>query len=148
MNRCKDPVEVDLHNLRLYDAEIEICAAIEEAWVNSEECLLLIHGYNNGVAIRDFIRSPGGLRKRVSRNYPEIVELEIIPCDHGTTYVIITGKKKIVQREEEQNTNNVPPPRDESEIIYDNLIIVRGGIPELGMMPHDHGSTFMVISKT
>ena len=148
MNRCKNPVEVDLHNLRLYYAEIEICAAIEEAWFCGNQCLLLIHGYNNGVAIRDFIRSPGGLKKRVSRNYPEILELEIIPSDQGTTYVIIKGKKKVVQRENEHITKNVSSPRDESEIIYDNLIIVRGEIPELGIIPHDRGSTFMVITKT
>lgn len=89
MNRCKDPIEVDLHNFRLFDAEVKICDAIEEAWICGKPCLKLIHGYNNGVAIRDFIRSPGGLRKQVVRNYSEIPELEIIPCDRGTTFVVM-----------------------------------------------------------
>ena len=147
MNRFKDPVEVDLHNLRLYHAEIEICTAIEEAIISGNECLLLIHGYNNGVAIRDFIRSPGRLRKKVKQNYPEILELEIIPCDQGSTYVIIKGEKRIVQKEEDHNTRNAPSPKKESEIIYDNLIIVRGEIPELGILAEDRGTTFMVMSK-
>ncbi len=89
MNRNNDPIEVDLHGLRLYDAEIEICNAIEEAWCNDNKCLLLIHGYNNGVAIRDFIRSEGGLRKQITRNFPEVPTLEIVPCDYGSTYVLI-----------------------------------------------------------
>jgi len=89
MSKFKDPIEVDLHNLRLFDAEVEICDAIEEAWTCEKRCLLLIHGYHNGVAIREFIRSPGGLVKRVARNYPEIPELEIIRRDNGSTYVVI-----------------------------------------------------------
>ena len=91
MSRSNDPIEVDLHNLRLFDAEIVICNAIEEAWCNDDGCLLLIHGYHNGKAIREFIRSPGGLRKKIARNYPEIPEIEIIPCDYGSTYVLIGG---------------------------------------------------------
>lgn len=89
MNKFKDPVEIDLHNLRLMDAEFEICEAIEEAWYCGKKCLLLIHGYNNGVAIRDFIRKPGRLRKRIARDYPEIPEIEIVSYDHGTTYIAI-----------------------------------------------------------
>ena len=88
MKKYKDPVEVDLHDLRLYDAEVKICDAIEEAWLNGNPCLLLIHGYNNGVAIREFIRKPGGLRKRIRRYYPEIAEVELIARDYGTTYVV------------------------------------------------------------
>lgn len=84
-------VEVDLHNLRLYDAEIRICDAIEEAWCCDQNCLLLIHGYNNGVAIKDFIYSPGGLRKKMKRDYPEIPGIEVVRCDHGSTYVVIGG---------------------------------------------------------
>lgn len=89
MSRDNEPIEVDLHNLRLYDAEIKICNAIEEAWCNDNRCLLLIHGYNNGVAIRDFIRREGGLRKHVARNYPELPEIQVVPCDYGSTYVLI-----------------------------------------------------------
>lgn len=89
MSRTNDPIEVDLHDLRLYDAEIEICNAIEEAWSTTSKCLLLIHGYNNGIAIREFIRNPGGLMKRIKRNYPEVPSIEIVPCDNGSTYVLI-----------------------------------------------------------
>ena len=148
MGSINNAIEIDLHKLRLYDAKFEICLYIEDAWNNGDQSILFIHGFNNGTSIRDFIRDFGGLRKKMARDYPEIPELEIIPCDKGTTKVIIMGKKKIVKREEEHVTQNVPSPKDESEIIYDNLIIVRGEIPELGMMLQDSGSTFMVITKT
>ncbi len=95
MSIFNDAIEVDLHNLRLYDAEVEICAAIEEAWFNGKQCLLLIHGYNNGVAIREFIRRRGGLRKQMARNYPEIPELEIRPRDHGSTFVVIQERVRV-----------------------------------------------------
>lgn len=89
MEPCKEPKEVDLHDLRLFDAEVTMCEAIEEAWAVGRECVLLIHGYNNGVAIRDFIRGPGGLGKRLHLHYPEIPEVRIIPRDKGSTYVLI-----------------------------------------------------------
>jgi len=89
LSGTNDPIEVDLHDLRLYDAEIEICNAIEEAWCNDNRCLLMIHGYNNGVAIRSFIQSEGGLRKHIARNFPEIPAINIVPKDYGSTYVLI-----------------------------------------------------------
>ncbi len=89
MSGSNDPLEVDLHDLRLYDAEVRICDAIEEGWCNDTRCILLIHGYHNGVAIRSFIQSEGGLRKQIKRNYPEIPRIEIVPCDYGSTYVLI-----------------------------------------------------------
>ena len=80
--------EIDLHGLRLYDAELRICNSIEEAWCAGEEALLLIHGYHNGVAIKDYIRRQNGLRNKISRDYPELPEIEVRPRDSGSTYVI------------------------------------------------------------
>ena len=76
--------------MRLFEAEVEICAAIEEAWFCGKSCLLLIHGYNNGVAIKEFILNPGGLRKQMKRNFPEVPGLEITPKDRGATSIRIS----------------------------------------------------------
>lgn len=76
--------------MRLFEAEVEICAAIEEAWFCGKSYLLLIHGYNNGVAIKEFILKSGGLRKQMKRNFPEVPGLEIIPKDRGVTLVRIS----------------------------------------------------------
>ena len=90
VNSFNDPIEVDLHNMRLFEAEVEICAAIEEAWFCGKNSLLLIHGFNNGVAIKEFILNPGGLSKQMKRNFPEVPELEIIRRDQGSTIVEIS----------------------------------------------------------
>ena len=94
MGTLENVAEVDLHDKRLFDAELNICDAIEEAWYCGKECLLLIHGYNNGVAIRNYIRINGGLRKQLIRNYPELPDIRVIPKDHGSTYVKFLGKRK------------------------------------------------------
>ena len=92
--------EVDLHNMTLFDAEMEICENIEESWYAGKRVLLLIHGYNNGVAIRDFIRNAGRLRKKLKHDYSYLPEVQIVVQDHGSTYVILMedsseGGKKI-----------------------------------------------------
>ena len=81
--------EVDLHNMTLFDAEMEICENIEESWYAGKRVLLLIHGYNNGVAIRDFIRNAGRLGKKLKHDYPYLPEVDIVVRDYGSTYVIL-----------------------------------------------------------
>ncbi len=85
--------EIDLHELTLYDAEFTICESIEEAWYRGETALLFIHGYHGGSAISDFIRKPEGLRRKISRDYPEIPKVSIRPGDAGSTYLIFSSNK-------------------------------------------------------
>jgi len=80
--------EVDLHDHRLFEAEITICEELEEAWHNDEEGVLLIHGYHNGTAIKSFIRRQEGLRNKLKRNYPNLPVVELEEQDAGSTYVV------------------------------------------------------------
>lgn len=48
-------IEIDLHQKNLYQSRIAIDAALRRA--NAACCRIrIIHGYNSGTAIRDFIR--------------------------------------------------------------------------------------------
>ena len=89
MTNLTNAKEIDLHELRLYDAEVVICESIEEAWVAGENALRLIHGYHNGVAIKSFIRRRNGLRGKWARDYRDMPDIEVMPRDHGSTYVIL-----------------------------------------------------------
>ena len=80
--------EVDLHGLRLFEAEQVICEALEEAWHNDENCVLLIHGYKSGTDIKGFIWREGGLRKKLKTNFSDLPEIELQPNGSGSTYVI------------------------------------------------------------
>jgi len=97
MKIFNNAVEIDLHSLRLFDAEVRICEAIEEAWYCGKKSILLVQGYKNGVTIRNFIRNPGGFRKRLDRFYPELHEVGIKPKDYGSPYVTIenSGRKNV-----------------------------------------------------
>ena len=89
MTNLTNAREIDLHGMRLYDAEVVICESIEEAAVAGQHALLLIHGYHNGVAIKGFIRGRGGLRKKWARDYGDMPDIEVVPRDHGSTYVVV-----------------------------------------------------------
>ena len=80
--------EVDLHGLRLFEAERAICEALEEAWYNDEPQVLLIHGYKSGIAIKRFIWEKGGLRKKLKINFSDLPEIELQPKGSGSTCVI------------------------------------------------------------
>ena len=80
--------EIDLHDHRLFEAEVVICNELEEAWYNDEEGVLLIHGYHNGIAIKSFIWQQSGLRKKLKRDFPDLPEVELEEQNAGSTYVV------------------------------------------------------------
>ena len=79
--------DVDLHNLRVLDAEMKVCETLEEAWAAGDEAILFIHGFHGGVSLREYIRGNRGLRSWWYQNFPELPVLKIIPKDDGSTYV-------------------------------------------------------------
>ena len=83
--------EVDLHGLRLFEAELVICEALEEAWYNDEKRVLFIHGYKSGTDIRRFIWGVGGLRKKLKRSFPSLSDIDLQSNGSGSTYVIFRG---------------------------------------------------------
>jgi len=80
--------EVDLHGMRLYEAETLICETLEEAWYNGEPCVLFVHGFKGGTAIRDFIRKEKGLRAKLKRFFSRLPDVELRSGDRGSTYVL------------------------------------------------------------
>ena len=68
---------IDLHNTKLYNAQMEICESLIEAHCLGHDGLSMIHGYRNGQAIRNYIRNPKRLLKDVRKMYPEMPEIEL-----------------------------------------------------------------------
>ena len=126
MNQPNDAIEVDLHGLRLEEAKEKICNMIEETWLTEMDCLLFIHGFNNGVAIRNFIRNPGGLRNRLYCHYAEIVNVKIIPNDNGSTYVIFGRKIESGNQSMKTRGKHFPAPLGDQDVLYDNHITING----------------------
>ena len=88
MPEPQDIVELDLHGYTLFDAEVEICETLEEAWNLDKERVLLIHGFHGGSAIKDFIWREGGLRKSLRIHYPALPLVRLLAHDPGSTFVI------------------------------------------------------------
>ena len=88
MVNFSDAIEIDLHSMNLFDAELEICESLEEAWCTEKKVVLFIHGFNNGFAIGDYIRNPGRLKKQLKLGYPHLPEIRLVYHDRGSTYAI------------------------------------------------------------
>ena len=80
--------EVDLHGLRLFEAEQIICEALEEAWYNDENRVLFIHGYKSGTDVKRFIWREGNLRKHLKQHFSNLPDIDLQPNGPGSTYVI------------------------------------------------------------
>ena len=83
--------EINLYDLKLYNAELRIYETIEKAWFSGEQYLFFIHGYNSGLAIRDFIRDKWRLKKKLKRDFPEIPEIDVREKDYWSAYVSLPG---------------------------------------------------------
>jgi len=80
-------MKVDLHGLPLSEAKLRSQVAISEAWINSISSIELIHGYNLGTAIRDYIQQYEGLRQDIETVYPEVPTLKLNDNGPGSTIV-------------------------------------------------------------
>ena len=71
-------IEIDLHGRNTYQSRISIDSALRRA--NASTCRIrLIHGYNSGAALRDFIREEYAHHPKVRRiaagSNPGVTEL-------------------------------------------------------------------------
>ena len=80
-------MKVDLHGLLLSEAKLKAQVAVGEAWTNAVSSIELIHGYNLGTAIKDYIQQDNGLRKDMEIVYPEIPSLKLTDKGLGSTIV-------------------------------------------------------------
>ena len=78
-------MRIDIHGMKYLEATIEICDRIEEAHCQGDEGVKIIHGFNRGTSIRNYVRSAliQDLRK-----YNQQVPKIILDClDPGITVV-------------------------------------------------------------
>ena len=85
-------MKVDLHGLPLSEAKLKSQVAVAKAWSDLQPKLELIHGYNLGTVIKDYIQTPEGLRRDVNQIYPEISDL--ILKDKGLGSTIVKFKRR------------------------------------------------------
>lgn len=50
-------ITIDTHGLRYIEATLEICGRIEEAYSQGHDEIKIIHGFNRGTSIRNYVRS-------------------------------------------------------------------------------------------
>ena len=56
-------MRVDLHGLPFSDAKLKTQIAVAEAWESSSKSIELVHGYNLGTVIKDYVQLEEGLQK-------------------------------------------------------------------------------------
>ncbi len=82
---------VDLHNFNRKDAKEYLISKIEEAYKNKDYFIEVIHGFNNGTAIRDYIRNS---KQLMDTGY--ILKIEANPLNSGITNIILNVRKSIL----------------------------------------------------
>ena len=87
-DRGMSTIEIDLHDYPFAEAKQEILDGIQEAWTSGSS-LNLIHGYNRGRAIRDYLRGQR-LGADVRRYLPDVGELVIGSSSKGTSTIFFS----------------------------------------------------------
>jgi DNA-nicking Smr family endonuclease len=85
-------MRVDLHGLPFSEAKLKTQIAVAEAWESSSKSIELVHGYNLGTVIKDYVQSYEGLQKDIKRIYPEIPSLKL--SDKGLGSTVIKFKRR------------------------------------------------------
>ena len=80
-------MRVDLHGLPLLDAKLKSQIAVAEAWESSQPSIELVHGYNLGTVIKDYVQRENGLQRDIKRIYPEISKLKLSDKGLGSTLI-------------------------------------------------------------
>ena len=65
--------EIDTHNMKFQEAKEYILTQAEQCYKQKILSLRVIHGYNNGTKIRDWIRNTERLNKIVNRVEPDLL---------------------------------------------------------------------------
>ena len=80
-------MRVDLHGLPFSDAKLRAQIVVAEAWESSSKSVELVHGYNLGTVIKDYVQSHVGLQKDIKHIYPEIPSLKLSEKGLGSTMI-------------------------------------------------------------
>ena len=80
---------IDLHNFNRKDAKEYLIDKIKESYNNKDYYVKVIHGFNNGTAIKDYIRNS---KELIESGY--ISKIEADPLNSGVTNIVLNVKKK------------------------------------------------------
>ena len=78
-------MEVDIHGMRFLEATLEICGRIEEAHAKGENGIKVIHGFNRGKSIRNYVRSDMG--RDLEKYSTDVPKINLDCLDPGVTVV-------------------------------------------------------------
>ena len=76
---------IDIHGMRYLEATIEICSRIEEAHCQGDDGVKIIHGFNRGTSIRNYVRSD--LVQDLKKYSSHIPKITLDCLDPGVTLV-------------------------------------------------------------
>ena len=80
---------IDLHDYSLVEAEDYLIDEILEASILGNSSIIVIHGHNGGVVIRNFIRIK--LKRRYYNFFKrENIKIKIVPITEGRTQIFVT----------------------------------------------------------
>ena len=74
----------DVHGKRLWEAELDIPAELEQAYVLGYKSVLIIHGYNHGFTLGNYVRNR--LKKHL-KQFTRIGFVRIYYKEPGTTII-------------------------------------------------------------
>lgn len=83
-------MQIDLHSFNLKDAKEVIIKNIEYCIKNNISTLTIIHGFNNGTKIKNFLQNS----KSLKQNYQEIKEIQSDLLNSGKTTIYFNIKIK------------------------------------------------------
>lgn len=92
MNDEKE-LQLDLHGFKLFEARMELCEDVLEAAEDGYESVHVIHGFNRGHVIKDYLRGRDGFLNDLRRRYPECPHIRLKPSGEGSTMITFQRKE-------------------------------------------------------
>ena len=78
-------MRLDIHGMRFLEATLEVCDRIEEAHVKGESGIKIIHGFNRGTSIREYVRAK--MFKDLKKYNVIVPKINLDCLDPGVTVV-------------------------------------------------------------
>ena len=75
---------LDLHGLRVRNAKTALSDRVAVIHDNEGKELFVIHGFNRGTGIRDYIRSEKFV-KDLKQVFGDLCTMKVVPCGEGAT---------------------------------------------------------------
>ncbi len=84
--------EFDMHGLNYFDAQLEACRCMEEAYSEGLQGARFIHGHKHGSDLQNYVRKANGLGKDLRQHYPELPSIQVRPEGQAVTAALFEEK--------------------------------------------------------